>query len=207
MKMIHSAYGADSVIRGWRAVIAVALLATSLTTFAPAAGQPADVTRVPVVFSGGHETDGRDNGRPVVLVAGALGVTPEVFRDAFSRVRPAGPGRGGPTESEARQNKSVLMAALGKYGITNDRLDTVSNYYRYVRSRGELWPTKAATAVALVKNGTVIGYEVTSGGSGYSSAPTVTVPNLNGPAPTVKLAFGKDFAKNGAVAAITVTGK
>lgn len=34
------------------------------------------ITRVPVVFSGGHETDPRDHGRPVVLIAGALGIPP-----------------------------------------------------------------------------------------------------------------------------------
>ncbi|NBQ65466.1 MAG: hypothetical protein EBT95_08050 [Verrucomicrobia bacterium] len=34
-----------------------------------------ELTRVPVVFSGGHETDPRDHGRPVVLIAGALGVS------------------------------------------------------------------------------------------------------------------------------------
>jgi hypothetical protein len=39
--------------------------------------------KVPVTFSGGHETDPQDRGRPVVLVAGALGVKPEVFRKAF----------------------------------------------------------------------------------------------------------------------------
>jgi hypothetical protein len=37
-------------------------------------------TKVPVNFSGGHETDPRDHGRPVVLVAAALKVRPEVFR-------------------------------------------------------------------------------------------------------------------------------
>src|SRR5437016_5075268 len=84
-----------------------------------------DVTRVPVVFNGGHDTDPRDHGRPVVLIAAALGVKPEVFREAFSHVHPAGPGSGGPTDAEARKNKAALMSALGKYGITNDRLDTV----------------------------------------------------------------------------------
>src|SRR5206468_1655940 len=93
--------------------------------------------KVPVVFSGGHDTDPKDRGRPVVLIAGALGVAPEVFREAFSHVHPAGPGSGGPTDAEARANKAALMNALGKYGVTNERLDTVSNYYRYVRSRGE----------------------------------------------------------------------
>ncbi|MEQ1843928.1 MAG: hypothetical protein ABL994_26285 [Verrucomicrobiales bacterium] len=33
------------------------------------------------------------------------------------------------------------MSALGKYGITNERLDTVSNFYRYPPGRGDLWKT------------------------------------------------------------------
>ena len=83
---------------------------------------PKGVSRVPVEFSGGHETDPRDGGRPVVLIAAALGVAPEVFRDAFSQVRPARGGRE-PEPAQVRQNKSVLMKALGKHGITNEKLD------------------------------------------------------------------------------------
>jgi hypothetical protein len=60
-------------------------------------------TTMPVKFSGGHETDRRDGGRPVVLVAAGLGVKPEVFRDAFSNVRPAKNGK--PSGEEARRNK------------------------------------------------------------------------------------------------------
>lgn len=169
------------------------------------ADNTAGVTRVPVEFSGGHETDGVDHGRPVFLVAGALGVPTEVFREAFTHVHPAGPDSGGPTREEAQKNKAALMNALGKYGVTNDRLDTVSNYYRYVRSRGEMWPTKAATAVALVKNGEVIGYEVTDGGNGYTTPPTVTVPGVKSAPAKVELATNKDFSKNGSISAITVT--
>jgi hypothetical protein len=165
---------------------------------------PGAVTKVPVVFSGGHDTDPRDHGRPVMLVAGALGVAPEVFRDAFSRVHPAGPDSGGPTRDEAQANKAALMSVLGKYGITNDRLDTVSNRYRYVRSHGEMWPTKQAVANAIVANGVVTGYEIVSGGYGYSSAPTITVPNVKATPAKVELAFDKDFESNGSVSKITV---
>ena len=161
-------------------------------------------TRVPVVFSGGHETEGVDHGRPVILIAAALGVTPEVFREAFSHVHPAGPGSGGPTDAEARQNKAALMNALGKYGVTDERLNEVSNYYRYPPGRGGIWKNKAATANALVRNGKVVGYEVLSGGSGYTSPPTVTVPNLPAATAKVELSFGKDMDNNGAVIAITV---
>jgi hypothetical protein len=141
---------------------------------------PADVTRVAVVFSGGHDTEGVDHGRPVVLIAAALGVKPEVFREAFSHVHPAGPGSGGPTDAEARQNKSALMNALGKYGITNERLNEVSNFYRYASWNGGIWKNTPATANALVKNG-----------------------NIKVPAPKVDLSFGKDMQSNGAVSAIT----
>ena len=162
-------------------------------------------THVPVVFSGGHDTDGRDRGRPVVLVAAALGVPPEVFRDAFSHVHPAGPSSGGPTDAEALANKKALMDALGRYGVTDERLNEVSNYYRYVRSRGELWPTKAAAAYAVVEKGVVTGYVVTNGGAGYSSEPTVSVPGIaNAPAPKVQLGFDKKFANNGSVTALTI---
>jgi len=173
----------------------------------PANGASGAITKVPVVFSGGHETDGRDRGRPVVLVAGALGVPPEVFREAFSHVHPAGPDSGGPTHEEARANKAALMSVLAKYGITNDRLDTVSNRYRYVRSHDEMWPTAPAVANALVQNGVVTGYEVVSGGFGYSSPPTVTVPNVKAAPAKVELSFGKDFESNGAVSKITIAGK
>src|SRR5207244_285396 len=101
------------------------------------------------------------------------------------------------------KNKAALMDALEKYGVTNERLDAVSNHYRYVRSRGETWPAKPAFAYALVKDGAVIGYEVADGGSGYSSPPTVTVPNIKEAKAKVELSFGRDLEHNGAVSAIS----
>lgn len=181
----------------------IACAALALTGSFVQAQTPA-ATKVPVVFSEGHETVGQDRGRPVILVAGALGVEPEVFRQAFSHVHPAGTGSGGPSESEARANKKALMDALSKYGVTNDRLDAVSNHYRYVRDRGELWPVQPAVANALVVNGVVTGYEIVSGGSGYSSPPVVTVPGVKAAAAKVELSFSKNFDNNGAVSAITV---
>src|SRR5262249_26765874 len=70
-------------------------------------------TKVPVTFSGGHEIGKNDFGRPVVLMAAALGVKPEVFREAFSGVTPAR-GRG-PTGEEARKNKAALMKVLSPH--------------------------------------------------------------------------------------------
>ncbi len=168
------------------------------------ADEPAkEITRTPVVFSGGHETDPQDRGRPVVLVAAGLGVPTEVFREAFKGVRPA-PGGTKPSRQRERENKAVLLKALGKHGVTNERLDAVSDYYRYVPGRGELWTNRPAQAVALVKDGKVIGYEILDGGSGYSSPPEVTVPKIKNAKAAVKLSFGKDLETNGSISAITV---
>jgi hypothetical protein len=167
------------------------------------AGQKEEEKRVPVVFSGGHETDARDRGRPVVLVAAGLGVTPEVFRDAFSRVRPA-PGGREPDPEQVRRNKEVLLNALGKYGVTNELLDRVSNYYRYNPGRGELWPSREALAYAVISKGKVVRFVVTNAGSGYSSPPKVSVTGFAVEG-SVKLWFGKDLGQNGSVARIEVS--
>ncbi|HEY5310888.1 MAG TPA: hypothetical protein VIK18_00165, partial [Pirellulales bacterium] len=145
------------------AIVALVLLMPSISSGQSRSGSA--VTQVPLVFSEGHETDPRDHGRPVVLIAGALGVPPEVFREAFSHVRPAKPGTQ-PDPQQVRKNKSALMQALGPRGVSNERLDEVSNYYRYARSRGEMWPTQPATGFARVKNGKVVGFVISNGGSG-----------------------------------------
>src|SRR5262245_38839813 len=112
--------------------------ATSLLMLAAVAGCArsllAEDMKVPVTFSGGHDTDKRDGGRPVVLVAAGLGVSPDVFRKAFRGVTPA---KGGPpTGEQARRNKQALLKVLGPLGVTNDRLDEVSDYYRYRPEKG-----------------------------------------------------------------------
>ncbi|HEY1012511.1 MAG TPA: hypothetical protein VGE07_07365, partial [Herpetosiphonaceae bacterium] len=137
------------------------------------AAQPA-AADFAVTISGGYETDPRDRGRPVALIAAALGVPEEVFREAFSHVTPAGAGSE-PSEAQARQNKAALMSALAPYGVTNERLDEVSNYYRYNGSAGELWPHAPAAAEAIVADGKVTGIRITDPGAGYTSAPTVTI--------------------------------
>jgi hypothetical protein len=159
--------------------------------------------RVALVFSGGHETDPQDGGRPVALIAGALGVPDKVFREAFRSVRPARAGER-PEPEQVRQNKGVLLRALGPYGITNERLDAVSDYYRYVRSRNELWPTRPATGYAVIEKGAVVRYVITEGGSGYTTPPTVSVPGYSGAAAKVQLAFGPRFERNGAVSTVTM---
>lgn len=161
----------------------------------------AAIKKVRVVFSGGHETEARDRGRPVVLIAAALHVPPAVFREAFSHVHPAPPGEQ-PHQEDVRRNKGALLEALAPYGVTNERLDEVSNYYRYRRDQGELWPTQEATALAIFKNGKLVGFEITGGGSGYSSAPGIAVPGLKQNALHARLSFNQDFDSNGAVASI-----
>jgi len=156
---------------------------------------------VPVVFSNGHQTDPQDHGRPVVLVAAGLGVPAQVFRNAFSGVHPAPAGRQ-PDPRQVHSNKETLLAALRPYGVTNNRLDEVSDYYRYNPSSGKLWPTRPASAYAIVKNGSILRYVVTAGGSGYSSAPDVTIPSMPGARAKAKLFFTTNLDNNGAVIAI-----
>jgi hypothetical protein len=73
---------------------------------------------VQIIFTRGHETDPQDHGRPVVLIAASLNVAPEVFRTAFSNVKPASGGRE-PEPAQVRLNKETLLKTLGPYGITN----------------------------------------------------------------------------------------
>ncbi|WP_437229073.1 hypothetical protein SH661x_001242 [Planctomicrobium sp. SH661] len=185
----------------WRTVLTF-MAAGFITPIAIADQKPsADETHVKVTFSGGHETEGVDRGRPVNLIAGALGVKPEVFRKAFSGVRPAAGGRP-PEAAQVHQNKAVLMRALGPLGVTNDRLDAVSNYYR-IRP-GEMWPTQPAEAVAIVKNEEIVRFEVTKGGSGYCSQPKISVPGHKVPPVQIELSFGPKFEENGAISAINI---
>lgn len=162
-------------------------------------GMSQELARVELVFSGGHDTDPRDHGRPVALIAAALGVPADVFREAFSHVTPA---RGGaePEPEQVRRNKAALMGALGKYGVTNDRLDEVSNYYRYNRERGQmLWRNTSAAGYATVQYGKVVGFTITQPGSGYSSAPDVSVPGMSGLKVKATVGYGKDLGSNGSV--------
>ena len=156
---------------------------------------------VTVTISGGLATDPVDGGRPMALIAAALGVPTEVFREAFSRVTPAGAGED-PDSAQVALNKQALLAVLGPYGITNEQLDAASNYYRYNGSAGETWPHEDATAVAVVENGVVTSVTITNAGSGYSSPPTVALSN--GQPATAVLAYRQDTATNGSISAISL---
>jgi hypothetical protein len=157
---------------------------------------------VPVTLSGGHETDPQDHGRPVALVAGALRVAPEVFREAFKGVTPS--RNGPPSPAEARRNKQALMKVLGPHQVTNERLDEVSNHYRYRPQAGEMWPTTPAKAHAIVEDGKIKSIVVDESGSGYNSPPRAKVQGMAETQLDVSLDFGDDFAKNGSIRSITI---
>lgn len=180
-------------------ILMIPAFACGVFSMAPRSTPAAERT-VPVTIKGGHETDPKDGGRPVVLVAAGLGVKPEVFREAFRGVTPARNGR--PTGEQARQNKAALLKVLGPHGITNDRLDEVSDYYRYRPQDGELWTHKDAKAHAVVVDGKVTKVVVTDPGAGYSSPPTATLQEMDGVKLTVSLSFGKDLKKNGSISQI-----
>jgi hypothetical protein len=159
-------------------------------------------TKAPVTFSGGHETDPKDRGRPVVLIAAALGVKTEVFREAFNGVKPAKDGK--PSKEEAERNKETLMKVLKPHGVTNERLDEVSDYYRYKPGKGNLWKTTPAKAYAVLEDGKVKRVVVTDPGSGYSSAPKATVQGMENLGLKVTIQFNKEFKKNGSISSIGV---
>ena len=159
-------------------------------------------TKVPVIFSGGHDTDKKDGGRPVVLIAAALEVKPEVFREAFSGVTLAKDGK--PSPEHARRNKEALMKVLKPHGVTNERLDEVSNYYRYQPQKGGLWKTAPAKADAVVVDGKIKEIVVTEPGSGYSTPPKATVKGFESVDLKVKIVFNKDMKKNGAISSVEV---
>jgi hypothetical protein len=166
---------------------------------------PLGPTKIDLVFRGGHETDPRDHGRPVVLVAAALNVPPDVFRDAFSHVHPAPPGEQ-PQPDQVRQNKHELLSRLAPYGVTNDRLDEVSTYYRYRRESGELWRHVDAAGYALVQGGKVVSVTITDPGAGYTTPPLVSLPGVALTVyPLARLTLSSDLAKNGSVAKIELS--
>lgn len=155
-----------------------------------------------VVITGGYETDARDQGRPVALIAAALGVKPQVFRDAFSKVKPSRNGH--PTEARATSNKKVLLDTLGKHGVSNERLDEVSNYYRYQPGRGKLWKQTPASATAITQEGKVTGFKITNPGSGYLTPPRVTVAGHPDLRIKATLRFSKDLRTNGSIASLMI---
>jgi hypothetical protein len=156
----------------------------------------------PVTITGGHDIGRDDFGRPCTLIAAALSVKTEVFREAFSGVTPAR-GRG-PSEDEARRNKDALMRVLAPLGITNERLDEVSNFYRFRPQNGEIWRHRDAKARAVVEDGKVKRIEVTDAGAGYSTSPKFTIKGMEKVELVATLLFDKDLKKNGSIKSIDV---
>jgi hypothetical protein len=88
---------------------------------------------------------------------------------------------------------------LAPYGVTNDRLDTVSNYYRYRPDSGRLWTHTDAEITADVRNGKVIGFTVVNSGAGYTTPPPIEIPGFPNAKATASLTFTTDLAKNGSI--------
>lgn len=162
----------------------------------------AEETTIPVEISSGHTLGKQDFGRPVTLIAAALKVQPEVFRQAFSGVTPAR-GRG-PTGDQARKNKAALLKVLAPHGVSNERLDEVSDYYRFRPESGKIWTHKPAEAHAVIVKGKIDRIVVTEPGHGYCSTPTIVIPGFEKAEFEVTLSYSTDFKKNGAVSAITL---
>jgi hypothetical protein len=156
-----------------------------------------------VIIEDGYLTEEIDKGRPVRLIAAALKVTPEVFRDAFSNVRPER-GGGKPSPTRARENKSVLLAALGKYRVTNERLDEVSDFYRYRPGTDELWKHKPAVIEAIIVDNQVIELKIVQPGAGYSSEPNITIVGYENVKVKSTLEFTTDLKTNGRIASLTI---
>lgn len=172
------------------------------STSTPSANTTANLKPGTVLLREGFVTDAVDGGRPVALIAASLGVSKKIFRDAFSRVTPA---RGGhPSAQLARANKQALMDALGKHGITNERLDEVSNFYRYRPQSGELWKHSNAKVELIVSAGKVTGVKIVDPGFGYSSAPKVVVAGYPNQKIKSTIGFSKDTRTNGRLISVEI---
>ena len=110
-----------------------------------------------------------------------------------------------PDPAQIQLNKLALLSALSPYGVTNQRLDQVSNFYRYNRSAGELWRHSPASAYATVVNGAVTGFVIVLAGAGYSSPPIVTIPRYPGTSAVASLDFTNHSASNGSINSIIIS--
>ena len=90
------------------------------------------------------------------------------------------------------------------HGVTDERLDEVSDYYRYKPGKGNLWKTTPAKAYTVLEDGKVKRIVVTDPGSGYSTAPKAVVQGLEKMGLKVTIQFNKDFKKNGSISSIEV---
>jgi len=192
----------------YKILLSLFLLLTLVLSACSSGNNNSNVINVKIGLSiaGGYDTDPRDNGRPVILIASALGVPPDVFREAFSHVTPAGAGQE-PDPAQVQLNKEALLKVLSPYGMTNDRLDEVSNYYRYNGSTGETWSRTPAKLAVVVTDGKLTNIKIISGGSGYSSTPTITITGVEGATATATVSYTTDFETNGSITAVILTTK
>lgn len=99
---------------------------------------------------------------------------------------------------------SIRSPRFGAHGITNDRLDEVSNFYRYRPEDGELWRHAPARAKAIIEDGRVTGFRITSSGSGYTTPPRVTVAGHEDLRVEATLGFSTDLRENGRVTELKI---
>ena len=137
------------------------------------------------------------------MIAAALKVKPEIFRAAFSNVRPER-GGGGPSPALARENKSALLKALGKHHVSNERLDEFSGYDRYRPGSDELWKHSPAFVEAIAVNNEVTAVKIVRPGSGYSSEPTISIVGCENLKAKETLHYTTDLKINGSLASITI---
>lgn len=109
-----------------------------------------------------------------------------------------------PSDDEARKNKETLIKVLGPHKVTNERLDEVSNYYRFKPQDGELWKHADAKAHVVVEDGKIVKVVVDDAGSGYTTPPKVTVKGFETAAFNLTLLFDKDLKKNGSIKSIEI---
>ena len=189
----------ESPVKTWSKLALAAVPAVLAAGFLGlAAAAPPDANAVTI--SGGHDIGKDDHGRPCVLIAVALGVKTEVFREAFAGVTPAKGGR--PSGEEAQRNKDALLKVLAPHKVTNERLDEVSDYYRFRPQDKELWKHAEAKAHAVVEGGKVTKVVVDEAGAGYTTPPKVTVKGFEKAEFVVTLNFEKDLKKNGGVKSV-----
>ena len=142
----------------------------------------------------------------MALVAAALNVPASVFREAFSRVRPAPAGEA-PDPHQVTFNKQALLSSLSKFGVTNDRLDQVSNFYRYRPGQGSIWRSQAARILVTISGNKVTNINVVDAGAGYSSVPTLSVPGYPAIKLKCRLAMGTDLRTNGSLMGVSLAPK
>ncbi len=94
------------------------------------------------------------------------------------------------------------MRCWRRTDVTNERMDEVADYYRFRPERGELWPTRKAQAEAVTVDGKVERIVVTDPGSGYSSAPRVTVRGFEKEKLIARLGYSTDLKKNGIIVGV-----